>query len=303
MKFKLFFLLSLLITTIFSSLQLAAMFDEKKPPAEDSFHNKSSAVTKNTEQHRHQYEPPEIDDSDLSFQGSETQEEEGTDTDLILLSETILTQRLREAKKTTRFWKREADRLGGARFARGISSDSERASAIQCAHRAYDYWSEISLQYFDFLDEEKKDRIDKTIERMEQESQIIDLIEAADSAADQAQRAFDLLLGHHLASIKKADPKIQKIYLSQEKSPFAKSVITENEKLPKTDRTPSASQNRPATVMEKGYLFPSKGGGSFNNRWYTEHALERMAPPTPEILELLHARIIQRAEREGLNFE
>jgi hypothetical protein len=41
----------------------------------------------------------------------------------------------------------------------------------------------------------------------------------------------------------------------------------------------------------------------FNNRWYTEHALERMAPSTPEIIELLLDRTIERAKRDNINLE
>jgi RHS repeat-associated protein len=46
--------------------------------------------------------------------------------------------------------------------------------------------------------------------------------------------------------------------------------------------------------------FPIEGGGGYiNGRWYTEHALERMAPDTPYVRAMLEARFQARAERLG----
>jgi hypothetical protein len=46
---------------------------------------------------------------------------------------------------------------------------------------------------------------------------------------------------------------------------------------------------------------PSEGGGmSINGRWYTEHALERMAPDTPAIRAELRTRAAARLERLGI---
>jgi hypothetical protein len=42
---------------------------------------------------------------------------------------------------------------------------------------------------------------------------------------------------------------------------------------------------------------PKEGGETFiNGRWYTEHALERMAPNTPEVMAELQARFFDRAK-------
>lgn len=49
------------------------------------------------------------------------------------------------------------------------------------------------------------------------------------------------------------------------------------------------------------YDLPSEGGGmQINGRWYTEHALERMAPDTPQVRAELEARAAARAEKMGL---
>ena len=48
-------------------------------------------------------------------------------------------------------------------------------------------------------------------------------------------------------------------------------------------------------------MFPKGGGGAnINGRWYTEHALERMAPRTPEVMAELEARALARARKKGL---
>jgi hypothetical protein len=40
---------------------------------------------------------------------------------------------------------------------------------------------------------------------------------------------------------------------------------------------------------------------SINGRWYTEHALERMAPDTPELRQEIIARIAARLRRLGIS--
>lgn len=44
----------------------------------------------------------------------------------------------------------------------------------------------------------------------------------------------------------------------------------------------------------------SKGGGTINGREYSEHALERMAPDTPEVRAELNTRAVERAREAGL---
>ena len=44
------------------------------------------------------------------------------------------------------------------------------------------------------------------------------------------------------------------------------------------------------------WVFPKKGGAMINGRWYTEHALERMAPRTPEVMAELEVRFVARAK-------
>jgi RHS repeat-associated protein len=50
-----------------------------------------------------------------------------------------------------------------------------------------------------------------------------------------------------------------------------------------------------------GWTLPEGGGGAkISGRWYTEHALERMAPDTPQVRAELEARALVRAEAAGL---
>jgi hypothetical protein len=49
------------------------------------------------------------------------------------------------------------------------------------------------------------------------------------------------------------------------------------------------------------YDLPPEGGGmTINGRWYTEHALERMAPDIPEIRATLRTRAMARLEKIGI---
>lgn len=49
-----------------------------------------------------------------------------------------------------------------------------------------------------------------------------------------------------------------------------------------------------------GWVLPREGGGAMiNGRWYTQHALERMAPDTPEVRALLESRFNRRVEVQG----
>lgn len=52
-------------------------------------------------------------------------------------------------------------------------------------------------------------------------------------------------------------------------------------------------------LMEGGYLFPQEHGCTYHGVCYTGHALERMAPNTPEMIELLTKRTLKKAEAEG----
>jgi hypothetical protein len=63
----------------------------------------------------------------------------------------------------------------------------------------------------------------------------------------------------------------------------------------RTPRTASRSLSDPI------YDLPADGGGMrINNRWYTEHALERMAPDTPQVRAQIRTRVGQRLERLGI---
>ncbi len=59
----------------------------------------------------------------------------------------------------------------------------------------------------------------------------------------------------------------------------------------------------PPPPEDKGWHLPPKGGATINGRWYSEHALERMAPKTPEMRAVLEQRAIERAQQKGLKFQ
>jgi hypothetical protein len=48
------------------------------------------------------------------------------------------------------------------------------------------------------------------------------------------------------------------------------------------------------------WTLPKAGGARIGGRWFTEHALERMAPRTPEVLADLERRALARAEAASL---
>lgn len=59
-----------------------------------------------------------------------------------------------------------------------------------------------------------------------------------------------------------------------------------------------------AQLKKNGWVFPFKGGGAMiNGRWYTKHALERMAPRTPEMMAELEWRFNQRAKIASKNMK
>jgi len=58
-------------------------------------------------------------------------------------------------------------------------------------------------------------------------------------------------------------------------------------------------KNRSVGQIRNDWVFPKKGGATINGRWYTEHALERMAPRTPEVMAELEVRALNRSAKEG----
>jgi hypothetical protein len=66
-------------------------------------------------------------------------------------------------------------------------------------------------------------------------------------------------------------------------------------------RPPVTAQPNSVPLDSPIYELPSGGGGMrINGRWYTEHALERMAPDTPAVRAELRTRISNRLERNGI---
>lgn len=67
---------------------------------------------------------------------------------------------------------------------------------------------------------------------------------------------------------------------------------------------PAAGASRPPTraLTDPIYDLPPEGGGLYiNGRWYTEHALERMAPDTPQVRAQLRTRVGARLQRIGIS--
>jgi hypothetical protein len=58
-----------------------------------------------------------------------------------------------------------------------------------------------------------------------------------------------------------------------------------------------------APVVNGDFLYPQVGGCFFNGRHYTQHALERMAPNTPEVIEILLDRAFERMETRALEIK
>jgi hypothetical protein len=59
---------------------------------------------------------------------------------------------------------------------------------------------------------------------------------------------------------------------------------------------------RTTSLTDPIWDLPPQGGGMrINGRWYTEHALERMAPDTLQVNAELEARLISRLRKAGLN--
>jgi hypothetical protein len=63
--------------------------------------------------------------------------------------------------------------------------------------------------------------------------------------------------------------------------------------------------NKPSRPLDSPiYDLPVEGGGIWiNGRWYTEHALERMAPNTPQVKAELTNRIANRLKRIGITID
>jgi GH25 family lysozyme M1 (1,4-beta-N-acetylmuramidase) len=60
-------------------------------------------------------------------------------------------------------------------------------------------------------------------------------------------------------------------------------------------------QTAPRALTDPIYDLPEEGGGlTINGRWYTEHALERMAPDTPQVRAEIRARVVARLGKLGI---
>jgi hypothetical protein len=68
-----------------------------------------------------------------------------------------------------------------------------------------------------------------------------------------------------------------------------------------TAARPPAGPSRPVGALtDPIWDLPREGGAWINGRWYTEHALERMAPGIPQVRAQLRTRVGQRLQRLGI---
>ncbi|MBM2620815.1 S8 family serine peptidase [Actinoplanes sp. LDG1-06] len=65
-------------------------------------------------------------------------------------------------------------------------------------------------------------------------------------------------------------------------------------------RPPAGSSRSAGALTDPVWDLPPEGGVRINGRWYTEHALERMAPDTPPVRARLRTRVGQRLLRLGI---
>ena len=64
---------------------------------------------------------------------------------------------------------------------------------------------------------------------------------------------------------------------------------------------PSSGRTYSGDLTDPIYDLPRSGGMRVNGRWYTEHALERMAPDIPQVRAQIRTRISQRLARLGID--
>ena len=86
---------------------------------------------------------------------------------------------------------------------------------------------------------------------------------------------------------------IKPVYHSGIGNPFSEMIAVER---PLPTKTIEQLKNRSIKQIRTDWVFPKKGGATINGRWYTEHALERMAPRTPEVMAELESRFVERAK-------
>ena len=67
-----------------------------------------------------------------------------------------------------------------------------------------------------------------------------------------------------------------------------------------TSRPPVGPVRSPRSLTDAIWDLPPEGGTWINGRWYTEHALERMAPDIPQVRAQLRTRIGARLRRLGI---
>jgi hypothetical protein len=103
---------------------------------------------------------------------------------------------------------------------------------------------------------------------------------------------------HFLRAIKKPSPLTDRALMPQAVyhsgfHPMGEMFVVDKS-LP--TKTLERLKNRSVGQIRNDWVFPKKGGATIDGRWYTEHALERMAPRTPEVMAELETRFVERAK-------
>jgi hypothetical protein len=107
-----------------------------------------------------------------------------------------------------------------------------------------------------------------------------------------AERVYELFTGREAFT----DDKISRLWAGVE---LLTAIIIGRVLRYVAPKGPSLPPSRPLT--DPIWDLPPEGGGmNINGRWYTEHALERMAPDTPQIRAEMRTRYAARLEKLGI---
>ncbi len=332
-RFRLIFSLLLMAMTL-PCLRLTAMISEGKNPMNIS-QNGNSLRLRTFISNNHFLDQKEIHE-DASFPNNKGQTVELNSHSFF---DHELLEKLQEADQVTLFWKAKYEILKSQIL---TLSEAERHFILEEAECSYDFWTQSGYKCCDFMSTHQDDEplheteqsqilnfitssnkaaseakkvSDLLLESLPQfdnnystsdEENDLETYHAALKSEQQRENASNHMELIEALQKEKAMPCNASVQQLPQEDNFASgNTITDISTETHFKNKPAflGLSNRPATVMEGGYLFPDKGGRIFNNIFYTEHALERMAPATSEIIELLCSRAFTRAKRQGFDVQ